>query len=155
MSHVPHMDESCPKYEWVVSHIWRVLSHIWISHVPHMRVMSQIWMSHKPQINVSYMNASYLTYEWVIYKWVVSHLWTSHFAQDFKMWAERLLAILRSLPMACFWWCVLHIFIYIYIYIYISTYICIYIHIYVYVCINIDMIFICVSLRSPQMACFQ
>ena len=62
MSLVPDMNESCPRYEWVMSHIW-------MSHVPHMNescpryewVMSQIWRSHVP-----HMNESCPTYEWVM-----------------------------------------------------------------------------------------
>ena len=66
------MNESCPTYEWVMSHIW-------MSHIPHMNescpthewVMSHIWMSHVP-----HMNESCPTHEWVMsytYEWVTSH----------------------------------------------------------------------------------
>jgi len=64
MSHVTHMNESCPTYEWVMRHIW-------MRHVPHMnelRPMSHIWMSHVP-----HMNESCATYECVM-----SHIWMSY-----------------------------------------------------------------------------
>ena len=97
ISHGTH--QSCLTYEWVMSHIW-------MSHVPHMNescltyewVMSHIWMSH-----VSHMNESCLTYEWkatcvqyqktttwsmthvthmnescLTYKRVMSHTWMRH-----------------------------------------------------------------------------
>ena len=66
MSHVKHMNESCPTYEWVMSHIW-------ISLVPHMHesclmyewvmshVVSHIWMSY-----VTRMNETRHTFQWVM-----------------------------------------------------------------------------------------
>jgi len=32
----PRLKESCRTYEWVMSHIWMSLSHMWMSHVTHM-----------------------------------------------------------------------------------------------------------------------
>ena len=76
MGQVSHVNESCPTYECVMSHIR-------MCHVPHMResrpthawVMSYIWTSHVPRANESChsMNESCPTYEWVM-----SHIWLSH-----------------------------------------------------------------------------
>jgi len=63
VSHVTHMKESCHTYEWVMSHIW-------MSHVSH------IWMSH-----VTHMSESRDTYEYVLcHIWMchVSHIWMCH-----------------------------------------------------------------------------
>ena len=78
MSHVPHINESCDTYEWVMSHIivshvthMNESCHIWMCHVTHMNaigVMSHIFMSH-----VTHMSESCDTYEWV--PW---HIWISH-----------------------------------------------------------------------------
>jgi len=54
ISHVTRMNESCHRYEWVVSRMW-------MSYVTHMNeschtygwVMTQIWMSHVTNINLS------------------------------------------------------------------------------------------------------
>ena len=70
------MNQSIPAYAWVVSHIWMIMSHMWMRHVAHMNescrthewVMSHTWMIH-----VAHMNDSCRTHEWVM-----SHTWMSH-----------------------------------------------------------------------------
>jgi len=53
---VPHMNESCHTYEWVMSHTYEwVMSHIWMSHVTHMN-----------ESCLTHMNESCHTYEWVM-----------------------------------------------------------------------------------------
>jgi len=63
------MNESCHKYAWVMSHIWR--SHVTYTNESchaYEGVMSHIRMSH-----VTHMNESCHTY-----KWVISHIRMSH-----------------------------------------------------------------------------
>jgi len=76
MSHVTHMNESCPTYEWVMSH--GCMSHVlYASHVSHTNescptfewVMSHTRMSHAP-----HMNESCLTHEWVMPLICMSHV---------------------------------------------------------------------------------
>jgi len=70
------MKEPCHTYEWAMSHIWIVTSHIWMSHVTQMNeshhmyewATSHMWMSH-----VTHMNEACHTYEWVM-----SHIWMRH-----------------------------------------------------------------------------
>ena len=88
---------------WVVLHIYEwVVSHIWMSHVPHMhdschtyeRVMSHAWTS-----RVTHINGSFHTHEWVTsqtwvgcvthmsrlchtYERVLSHIWMSHITYE-------------------------------------------------------------------------
>jgi len=77
LTHVTHMNESCPTYEGVMSHIWR-------SHVTHMKeschtyegVMSHLWRSH-----IAHMKRSSHTSDVThtieschTYKWVMSHV---------------------------------------------------------------------------------
>jgi len=52
-----HKDESCYTFESVLSHIWRVMSHIWIRFHTYWRVISHIWM------------------RVYTYRRVVSHIW--------------------------------------------------------------------------------
>jgi len=55
------MNESCPTYEGVMSHVWIVMSHVWMSHVKCMnescptyeRVMSHEWLCYIARSNVS------------------------------------------------------------------------------------------------------
>jgi len=79
VTHVTHIKEPCPAYEWVViditcvTHVndswytyeW-VMSHIRMFHVIHHEwVLSHMWMSHVTHANEScptYMNASHHTY---------------------------------------------------------------------------------------------
>jgi len=89
--------ESCPTYEWVMSHIWKShVSHICMSHVPHINgscityewVMSHVWMSH-----VTRMNESCWLWPPPI-KWVLSRVWMSHvdfwdMAQPQRWWPPR------------------------------------------------------------------
>ena len=73
-SHVPHMNESCPTYEWVMSHIQMShIPHLFVAEGKHRHILSRmnescpLWMSHVPQIigtngklrpRVSHMNES-------------------------------------------------------------------------------------------------
>ena len=97
MSHVTHINESRNTYEcvtshessyqWIVSSIQWVMSHVWMSRVTHTNesrhtyecVTSRVWMSH-----VTHMNESRHTYEWV-----TSHIWMSHLI-FFQKYKERL-----------------------------------------------------------------
>jgi len=73
---MPHIYESCHKYEWIMPETSVLISSIWMSHVSRMNesrityewVTYHVWMSHIP-----HMNESRITYEWVI-----SHIWMSH-----------------------------------------------------------------------------
>ena len=91
LSLITRMNESCPVYEWVMSHVW--MSHTAMSLITRMNescpmyewVMSHVWMSHVPCMNESchldlqnlaqdtHTNESCHTYEWVM-----SHIWMSH-----------------------------------------------------------------------------
>ena len=80
MGHVPHMNESCYTYEWVMLHIW-------MSHVTHRNesCRSYEWvMSHICISQITYINKPCYTYEWatshlwVTHGSVTSHIWTSH-----------------------------------------------------------------------------
>jgi len=98
VSHVAHMNESCPHvneschtYEWVMSHIW-------MSHVPHTNESTlpviSTWagrVTHIRMSHVPHMNESFPTYEWILFTsnlhlngscprcgWVLSQIWTSH-----------------------------------------------------------------------------
>jgi len=88
MSHVPHMNESCPHtnelchtYEWIMSHIW-------ICHVTHMNEsyhtyeqgLSHIWTNkcHTyewvwPHIRMNHI--AHMNKPWHTCKWVTSHTW--------------------------------------------------------------------------------
>jgi len=91
MSHVPHMNELSPSYEWLIQ--WIIFMQMWGGAPPmklggtsvsHMNqschlwcVVSHIWMSHVPHINTSC-----LFYEWPIQYYVckcqgVHHRWNS------------------------------------------------------------------------------
>jgi len=65
------MNESCPMYDWV-------LSHIWMGHITRMSPLDgYMFLSH-----VTHMNESYHTCEWVVWlmhEWVILPIWTSHF----------------------------------------------------------------------------
>ena len=73
------MNGSYHIYEWVMSHIWTTISHIWMSHVTHMNrsyhiyecVISHMWTGH-----ITYMNESPHTEEWIMStcQWVTSHI---------------------------------------------------------------------------------
>ena len=86
--------ECCYTYEWSTSHIEWVISHVWMSHVTHMKeschtrewVMSHMWMRHVTHVNelchteliwdpssTTQVNESCHTYERVM-----SHIWKSH-----------------------------------------------------------------------------
>ena len=101
MSHVPRVNESCPTYEWGMSHIWRnhVLHAIEscptcecevggrtprmctlrMSHVPRVNdscpiyelIMSYIWMSCISHAIESYESCP-------TYEWFMSHIWRNH-----------------------------------------------------------------------------
>jgi len=80
MSHVPHINESCHIYEWVISCVW--MSHITcINESCHTYewVMAHIWMSHGTRISqhmgvkcprvinhVTHMDESCYTHGWVM-----------------------------------------------------------------------------------------
>jgi len=80
MSHVPHMNESCPTYEWVMSHTL-------MSHVGHMeKSMNESCLTYKSVMSricrtrmshVSHIKKWCDTYEWVlvriIYTWDMTH----------------------------------------------------------------------------------
>jgi len=83
MRHVTHMNESCHRFDWVMSQIWVstymnkscyryecVMSQILIRHVTHL--MSHIWTSRSTMRHVAHMQDSCLMYEWL---W--SHIWMS------------------------------------------------------------------------------
>ena len=102
MSHVPHMNESCPTYECVMSssHMCRrslklilrgPVSHVWMSHVPLMNASCQTYVDTVcapiPRValchthewvsrHVPLMNASCHTHECM--NWLSSHKWMSH-----------------------------------------------------------------------------
>jgi len=78
-SHVPHMNMSCLTYECVTSHIWTILStYEWVmSHVE--RVMSHIWIKTCPTYErvVSHIWSSRVTHmnqTCPVYEWFVSHI---------------------------------------------------------------------------------
>jgi len=83
MNYVPHMNESCPTYECVMSHVW--MSHVprmnsWHGLVPGIHVRACVTSTHeriRSQIHInrcmSHMNESCPTYDWVL-----SHTWMSH-----------------------------------------------------------------------------
>jgi len=64
MSHVPHMNESCPTYIWVISHTW-------ISHVKHI-----IWHGLSARLQTRAARSSTSTKQ--SHKWVMSHMLTSN-----------------------------------------------------------------------------
>ena len=76
MSHATHIDESCHTHEWVMSHTW-------ISHVPH------ISMSH-----AKHMNESCHTYEGVM-----SHIW-AHTNKSRHMTSEGVMSHVSQKPIA-------------------------------------------------------
>jgi len=93
------MDESCPEYEWVVSHTLcelylvkqRSLALVFIC------VMSQIWMSHVPCINKSCP----------MYEWIMSHTWMSHvsYKQSFFTYTMQAVPGQVAQPRACVHMC--------------------------------------------------
>jgi len=69
--HVPHINESCPSYQWVMSHVSmsNVPHTVWYKTCPtYQWIMSLISMSHVPRINES----------WPTYQWVLSHISMNH-----------------------------------------------------------------------------
>jgi len=84
VSHVPHMNESCPTHEWVMSHTW--ISHSqplrcktcgWITYASCRRYewgMSHLWMAFSQTLPCK-------IYRWVMcdsrhtYGWVISQMW--------------------------------------------------------------------------------
>jgi len=82
------MNESCPSYEWVMSHIHVTCmneSHTWVSHVTHMKRnrVTHIWREVMSQIH-TYERANIwesLPFPSIISgQWVMSHIWMSHAA---------------------------------------------------------------------------
>jgi len=80
MRHATHMNESCPTYE-------RVMSHIWTSHFPHMnescptydRFMSHIWTTHDLYTTRAWSASAALMKEsWQTYQWVTSAIRSNH-----------------------------------------------------------------------------
>jgi len=94
MSHVTHMNESCPHTnESCCTHEW-VTSHIWISHITHMNEsyhtyeqgLPHIWMNKchtyewvRPHIRMNHI--THMNTPWHTCKWVTSHTWMSHMTQ--------------------------------------------------------------------------
>jgi len=97
MRDVAHVNESCHKYEWVMSQIW--MSHVsHINEVSHMNeshhtyewVMSRMWMSHVPHVNESCPACEWgISHIWMsrvtrmdesrhTYEWITAHIWMSH-----------------------------------------------------------------------------
>jgi len=76
ISHIPHMNESCHTYEWVMSHIWMIHgicfspAHARVAHT-RTQVMS------RNNLNKSWRNESYHTYEWVM-AYVSHQEWRTH-----------------------------------------------------------------------------
>jgi len=70
VSHVAHLNESGQTYEWVMSHIWRVMSHIWMSHVTH---MNDTHMNESCHISCAWIAVLSLNESWHIYACVMSH----------------------------------------------------------------------------------
>jgi len=77
MSHVTLMNEACPTYGWVMSHIW-------ISHVPH---MNESYRTNKGTSPSRVRTGLFATYRRLIsrsskvnesYELVLSHIWMSH-----------------------------------------------------------------------------
>jgi len=76
MSHVTHMNESCPTDEWVMWHIWETdVSRMNESCHTSKWVRSCIWMS-----NVTDVNKTCQTF-----KCIMSHIWTSHVTHIIKL----------------------------------------------------------------------
>ena len=73
---VLYINQSRRTCEWVVLHIFMIMSHVWekLRRV-YEWVMSHIWMSH-----VTQMNESHHTYEWVM-----SHIWMCHVTRTRKI----------------------------------------------------------------------
>jgi len=100
-SHVPYMNMSCltyecvtshiwtmlSTYEWVMSHVERVMSHILIKTRPtYERVVSHIWSSHVPHRNqTGHVYKSFVSHICINY---VSHIEScpSHVPQNNKSW---------------------------------------------------------------------
>ena len=86
MSHVTHMNESCHKYEWVMSHIYNRVVYTWMKHnLRHRttwkgRVMAHTKLSHAPHVNESCRTNEWCAYtndrHWCHHRQVHTHAHT-------------------------------------------------------------------------------
>jgi len=100
MSHVPHVNESCPTCEWVMSQIWMshvphvkescqiyewVMSHIWKTHVTHMKeAMRHVTHMHGTcTINSWLRDDELIGVSWLTQTWDMTH---SHVRRDSFIW---------------------------------------------------------------------
>ena len=78
-----NMKESCLTYEWVMSHIWTSMSHIWMSHV------SYEWMSHVHSCKT--VRAGSFTREtWLPHMWDTTHWYGRHDAFTCETWLTHM-----------------------------------------------------------------
>jgi len=147
-------------YEWVMSHIHRVMSRMWMNCVSHAdescltnnTAMSHKWMSHVPQMNESFRALEW----WHTYERVMSHIHGeschTFIFEDMAQSSPSISPVVHAatspalqvrvavcysviycIALCCMFY-ILHCSV-LHVHIYVYTYIYIYVYIYVYTCI--------------------